>query len=283
MTEYSNNTFYDMAMFKSYKQTAEWFSKGRNPEYRPVRSWARLYKVGDNYELRQGTTICTITPDNVLTFNLTHKQAYGVSVTLSSSLQKVVPIVWTRVSKYRYAIMESRKIDTWRTTNNNFWYFGKYLSSDGEELFDGIQYDLDTGKCLNPQPKLLDTVNKENRIEWLRTSRKFKRGIQIRAKMGVLETICQQVAQSRTKDKNTWVEPDWHHDKWIDLLYTSVKNNEYSTELLTGFVRSSPINFWRHEVPTTASTLKAVEMVFRDVSIPLRKKFSVFDTENKDA
>lgn len=275
--------FYEGALLKTYPQVAEWFTKCRDPEKgRPVRSWGRLYKVGDTYELRMGSAkICTFTPDNVLTFNLTQARAQSVSVTLSSSLSRAVPIMWLRIGVGRYNIGNTIRIDKWIDQNNkSMWLYRSFVIDKGEELFDGIQYNLDTGECINPAPQL-NTVNSDKRVEWLRKSKKFKVGMRLRRKLGVLDTICQQVAQSRTSDRSTWQEPDWGHDKWMNLLYTSVNENQYPTELIEGFVKSSQVSFWKRETPTPEATLTAMESVFKNYSLRLRRMFGVFE-ESKD-
>ena len=42
----------------SYGEVAEWFTRCRNPEKgRPLQSWARMFKVESNYELRLGNAV----------------------------------------------------------------------------------------------------------------------------------------------------------------------------------------------------------------------------------
>jgi len=123
------------------------------------------------------------------------------------------------------------------------------------------------------------TVNKARRLEWLRALRRFKYGVKVRAKLGVLDTLCKQVAEERL-GRSLWERPDWSHDRWITLLYTSIRDNEFPPELLLGFVRTAEITFTfmtPNAQPTIASVLMAVEGVLTARSVQLRAKFGVFD------
>ena len=119
-------------------------------------------------------------------------------------------------------------------------------------------------------------VDVERRRVWLSSLRKFKRGVKIRAKLGVIEHICQQVATER-KGQQTWDAPQWEHDRWITLLYTSIRDDEYPTELLVGFVKTAEVSFFNPKMqPTVVSTLNAVDYVCKQLSKQLRSKFGVF-------
>ena len=82
----------------SYNDVAEWFTRCRNPDKgRPVMSWARIFKVGDTYELRHGSTrVGVFSPDNKFTFTLSTQEARNSSVTLSQALQRTIPFSWHR-------------------------------------------------------------------------------------------------------------------------------------------------------------------------------------------
>ena len=119
-------------------------------------------------------------------------------------------------------------------------------------------------------------INEAKRKFWLRSLRRFKYGIKVRAKLGVLQTICEQVAAER-KGKQKWDAPQWGHDRWVTLLYTCIKNNEFPPELLEGFVKTAEVTFMNsHKPPTIAGTLVAVDKVCKAQSKALRQKFGVF-------
>jgi hypothetical protein len=120
------------------------------------------------------------------------------------------------------------------------------------------------------------TVDKARRLEWLRALRRFKYGVKVRAKLGVLDTICQQVAAKR-RGTQVWDMPQWEHDRWITLLYTSIRDNEFPPELLSGFAQTAEVTFMSPEQqPTVANVLIAVDGVLAARSVQLRTKFGVF-------
>ena len=119
-------------------------------------------------------------------------------------------------------------------------------------------------------------IDEDKRREWLRALRRFKYGIKVRAKLGVLQTICEQVAAER-KGKQRWDAPQWEHDRWVTLLYTCIKDNQFPPELLTGFVKTAEITFLNaRKQPTVEGTVEAVNEICREHSKALRQKFGVF-------
>jgi hypothetical protein len=120
-------------------------------------------------------------------------------------------------------------------------------------------------------------INEAKRKFWLRSLRRFKYGIKVRAKLGVLQTICEQVAAER-KGKQKWDAPQWEHNRWVTLLYTSIRDNEFPKELLEGFVKTAEVTFMNpHKSPTVEGTVDAVDQVCKAQSIALRRKFGVFE------
>jgi hypothetical protein len=120
-------------------------------------------------------------------------------------------------------------------------------------------------------------IDDDKRREWLRALRRFKYGIKVRAKLGILQTICEQVAVQR-KGKQVWDAPQWDHDRWVTFLYTCIKNNEYPSELLEAFVKTAEVTFLapNKQQPTVDKTIDAVNEVCKQLSRPLRTKFGVF-------
>lgn len=119
-------------------------------------------------------------------------------------------------------------------------------------------------------------IDEDKRREWLRALRRFKYGIKVRAKLGVLQTICEQVAAER-KGQQRWDAPQWEHDRWVTLLYTCIKDNQFPPELLIGFTKTAEVTFLNpRKQPTVEGTLDAVNEVCKQNSRALRQKFGVF-------
>lgn len=120
------------------------------------------------------------------------------------------------------------------------------------------------------------TVDPQRRLEWLRALRRFKYGVRVRAKLGVIDTMCKQVAKERGKAM-TWDAPQWSHDRWVTMLYTSIRDNEFPPELLEGFVKTAEVTILSPNLqPTVDGALTAVDVVLKQLSKPLRQRFGVF-------
>jgi hypothetical protein len=85
-------------------------------------------------------------------------------------------------------------------------------------------------------------IDDDKRREWLRALRRFKYGIKVRAKLGVLQTICEQVAAQR-KGKQRMGCTSMGAYRWVTLLYTCIKDNQFPPELLEGFVKTAEVTF----------------------------------------
>ena len=119
-------------------------------------------------------------------------------------------------------------------------------------------------------------INQEKRREWLRSLRRFKQGVRLRARLGVVTIYCQQVAEQR-KGSSQWSAPDWDNDKWVTRLYTAIRDEEFSPELLTGFVESAEVTFLNPKrQPTSQDAVEAMNDVCTRLSKRLRQKFGVF-------
>lgn len=119
-------------------------------------------------------------------------------------------------------------------------------------------------------------IDEDKRREWLRALRRFKYGIKVRAKLGVLQAICEQVAAQR-KGKQVWDAPLWEHDRWITFLYTCIRDNQFPPELLEAFVKTAEVTFLNpRKQPTVEGTIDAVNELCREHSKALRSKFGVF-------
>jgi hypothetical protein len=122
----------------------------------------------------------------------------------------------------------------------------------------------------------MPVIDVDKRREWLRALRRFKYGIKVRAKLGVLQTICEQVAQER-KGARVWKCPDWEHDKWVHFLYECIRDSKFPPELLRGFAQTAEVTFFnRSRQPTVSSVLDTVNQVCKERSKQLRRKFGVF-------
>jgi hypothetical protein len=263
----------------SYEQVAEWYTKARNPEAgRPVQSWARMFKVGDNYELRFGTSVVGVfTPDNKFTFKMTAQEARRNSITLSQALQRAIPFIWVRKSTGRYVVKPTPQYEDYKKAKNEPYAWQYFQKVEGYELFDGLQFDLNTYEPVNAKPSLKDAeVDQENKLLWLRQLRKFKSAIKVRARMGVLESLIQQVDKERVGvSRYDWEQPDWNSDAWQDMLYTSLRDSECPTDLLKGIIKSVSRGYYQTTI-TVKEVVAEADRLCNTYSLDLRRKFGVF-------
>jgi hypothetical protein len=263
----------------SYKEVAEWFTKARDPEKgRPVQSWARMFKVEDSYELRFGNSVVGVfSPDNKFTFKMTAQEARRNSITLSQALQRAIPFLWVRKSTGRYVVKPTPQYEQFKENNPDAYSWHYFSSVEGYELFDGLCFDLNTYEPTNAKPSLKDTeVDQENKLVWLRQLRKFKSAIKVRARMGVLESLIQQVDKERVGvSRYDWEQPDWNSEVWQDMLYTSLRDSECSTELLKGIIKSVSRGYYQTAISVQEVVAEA-DRLCTTYSLDLRRKFGVF-------
>jgi hypothetical protein len=263
----------------SYGEVAEWFTRCRNPEKgRPLQSWARMFKVESNYELRLGNAVVGVfSPDNKFTFKLTSQDARRCSITLSQALQRAIPFLWVRKATGRYVIKPTPQYEEYKKQHDNPHQWDYFSKQEGYELFDGLQFDLDTYEPINAKPLLKDTeVDQENKLTWLRQLRKFKQAIKVRARMGVLESLIQQVDRERTGiSRHDWDMPNWESEAWQDMLYTSIKDSECSTDLLKGIIKSVSRGYYQTQISVKEVVAEA-DRLCTTYSLDLRRKFGVY-------
>lgn len=127
------------------------------------------------------------------------------------------------------------------------------------------------------QPRSVERMNVDRQREWRRAVRTWKMGVKVRAKLGVIQALCDEVAQDRHGGA-TWVAPDWGHDLWVEQLFEAICDNKHPPELLKGFVESAEVTFFATgKQPKPERVLEAVDKVYKQLSRRLRVKFGVFE------
>lgn len=269
---------YESCVCTTYEATRLWFARAKSPDKgRPFNRWGKVVKSGNDFiVLVYGHEVCRITPDNKLTMTIDGQRGATISNTLSSSIQRLVPITWTRVGMRRYRIMGTRTLKP----SDSWWV----KSKEAPELFDGLQFDLDTGEAINAKPDILSRVDPDARREWLRALRRFKANLRLRAKMGVFDGIQRELDTPRNglpKQFNGRA-PDWGSEKWMNLLHTSIRDGQYSKELLAGLLLTMPSVVWRMNSkarPMTEKVKQTIDYIINSNSVELRARFGVFSDE----
>ena len=229
------------------------------------------------YFMHDHVTFASLTPDNVLTFLISPLQGAAISRTMSGSLYKVLPVLWRSTGVSTFELLYHRDDPSGQLRYQN--YVVARWPKLGQELFAGVAFDLTRGVCVNPRPRLIDSVDADRNLAWLRALRSFKRGIAVRGKLGVLDVLCERAhaeIQARRRREFLLDKPDWTSDRWVDYLYRCIRDGEYTDALLNGFVKTSQVNWWRGEQPRAVNVILAANGVCNKLSVELRKRFGVF-------
>lgn len=269
----------------TYAEAVEWFARARNPaKGRPYGRWAKVFKVEGGFEVEvYGVRICRITPDNTLTMLVNGGTGSKVSNTLSMSIYRLIPIGWHRAGMRRYRIPSLKLFGP----ADQYWHKAK----EAPEVFIGLQLDLNTGKFINPKPDMLDRVVSDRRKEWLKALRTYKQHLKLRVKMGVFDAVQQELNKA---DGPKYVSvggkifanraPDWTDEKWMDLLYTSIRDNQHPKELIAGFLLNAPGILWTNKsrsLPVVDRMMYVVDTVIKANSVELRRRFGVFSNDDE--
>jgi len=286
----SLNTYQEMlASFN----TARWPDKGK-----PVNQNWRMFKKGDTMRIvcqGYGTEpLADITPDNIITFVAKESHIISMSQSYVSSFYRWFPFVINRHRKGLYRIRNTKNLDAEihekiKGNNDRYAAYSTFNSvmNNGPSYFCGIQFNLLTGECLNQKPddKFIEIPAK--RKEWRQMLTAYKKGLKARAKVHALDAIAMEVIKEREKSQNSYHarQPDWSSEEWLDCLQESMTTLDFPKHLLKGFIESSMSNNgWgrQSEVPTVDELIKTVDRIFADLSIPLRRRFKVFQSEGHD-
>lgn len=302
----------------TYQQMLEHFKTARTPDKgKPVNHNWRLFKDGDTIRIEfqgYGTHhLADVTPDNIITFVATENHMLESSHSYVASFYRWFPFVVNRHRKGLYRIRSTKNLDneiniavaneTDDIASDSSWYGGGVYSTfnsvmnSGPAYFKGIQFNLLTGECLNQKTDDEFIEIPAKRKEWRQTLTAYKKGLKARAKVHALDAIALDIIKERdnqTANKPVqgyigynWNarQPDWSSEKWLDSLHKNMVALEFPKHLLKGFVETSIANNgWRNrtEAPTVNELYITIDKIFTDLSIPLRRRFKVFQSEGYD-
>jgi len=230
------------------------------------------WKIATSEKYGDHSRFAIIRPDNTIEFPMSISDVSKKAQTLSCNMYSIIPFGIFRISSGRYRLYDTHSGGTW-----------KYRETC-PEYFAGIKFNMLTGECLNRQPDKTTIEIPEKRLEWRRKLATYKKGLKARAKLGAFDSHIQtlEVAKNTRHNSNdwssSWVEPDR-----INLLHTSMVNVDYSQELLTEIVKSCMADRWHRSNVLNSNDIKfEIDRIFKQASIPLRKKFGVFKQNYKN-
>ena len=266
--------------------TARWPEKGK-----PVNHNWRLFKLDDGKTIRimaegyGSEPLADITPDNIITFVAKDSHIINMAQTYVSSFYRWFPFVILRHRKGLYRIGHSKVLDKQMADkpegDSHYNHYSKTMHGM-PSYFKGLQFNLLTGECLNQKPDDKFIERPAQRKGWRKHLTQFKKGMKARAKVHALDGIAQEVL-NEAQAQNRWdrKKPDWSADEWLDLLENSIRQNVYPKEILKGFVQTA-MNTYTPSIPSPKDLLDTVDKVMNDLSIPMRRRFNVFEKEGHD-
>lgn len=249
-----------------YNHAKDLLRRCRKPaEGKQIASWCRIYNnLGEiAFVTDGGTEIGRLTHENMFTFTMSWGASINVSPTLTRGLHRISDFIWFRDAKARYSIAHRKS---------------QPLSSD---LFTGLQANWLTGSFANRS--VLDTtkVDPDARRYWLQCLRDYKKGLKVRAKMGVLKTLIDTVVRERNaQNRYQWTQPDWFNPFWVDKLADAIKTQDFSLDLMKALVQTSDIGYWNRQLSDT-DVLASFDKLTKDLSVQLRLRFGVFGETNE--
>jgi hypothetical protein len=276
----------------TYEEMLAAFKTARNPlKGKPVNHNWRLYMLEDNKTIRincegyGSEPLADVTPDNIITFIARDNHMYTMAQTYVSSFYRWFPFLVQRHRKGLYRIGSSKKIDNAMSNlkegDSHYTQFNKVMH-DMPSYFKGLQFNLLTGDCLNQKPDDKFIERPAQRKEWRRHLTQFKKGLKARAKVHALDGIAQEVL-NESQAQNRWdrKKPDWSADEWQDLLENSIRKNVFPREILKGFIQTT-MSSYNPAIPSPKEIMDTVDKVMNDLSIPMRRRFNVFEQEGHD-
>ena len=260
-------------MISSYQAAQLHMEKARSKaKGRPMKGagW-RLFQDGDEYVVTlYDVQIGRFLPDNTFMFSTNGESAHPVAHTLSTAMHRNLPFHWARFDKRCYRVDHITNVPDSRT------YLHFQQPTNAPQVYDGLKFDMFTGKCLNYMPDLKPTVNPEKRKEWLAASQAWRRKLKVLARIGVLDEI---VAAERANPTPYQHKPRWGRDEWLDKLYKAIKDNDCSTDILRLLAASEVSAFYNS---TGAAFYEAIEKLVKTHSRELRIRFGALEGGTDD-
>ena len=281
----------------NYQQADALWSRVRSPEKgKPITGWLRMFKVGDDFLFKiQGygsTDLCRLSPDNRFTFVAPPEVFQSHAQTLVSSLHRWLPFTCMRHRKGLYRVAHSKTViaelekrynpDPEKDANTHMHNYSMYrqynpVMREQPYFFEGIEFDIVDGTCLNPRPDVKLIEKPEERKQWRRALANFKRGIKARVRVHAFDGIIDEMwAERQGQSRWDWRQPQWESKQWMDLLESSIRDNEFPQELLKGLAQTTSTGYYMSNKPTGQDVLKALDYVCNNQSIELRRRFGVF-------
>ena len=248
-------------MFESYSEALAWFDRAQNKGAgRRVHHRMRMFQDGDKLRMEHDRVpFCIFNPDNTITYVMPVDRLMNRSSSLTQLAHGVAPIglVRKRTGVYRL----------WTGARRNSRYYDRFQAPK-YNYYEGVSFDLATLTCLNPKADPASRVIPEMRRVWLAHLREFKKQVQLRRKLGVLEAIIPTAPNHVPRNVA------------YETLLAALRSKTVTTAqlaILVGFVISTSLWF---STPTAAQAAEHIHALCTSTfSMKLRQDFGVFEED----
>lgn len=265
----------------------------------------RLYEGSGCYEIKYGpfynrreTTLCRIYPDNTLEFTATPEEVHEHCYSFSQMVGKLTPFQFWRIATGRYRVgiqyheswAEARRrtyeeLPHSKGIGSEYWT-AKYrhrtaIIKEQPEYFQGIRFNLETEKCINPRPDRVEVrnIDKEKRKEWLAAKRKLERELKVRVRMGVLEAVIESGIEM--EGRVAWPCINEKRVAVSSALKSDVLTNVHLQDLVWAFCHRLLRHNYHGYGPDRIAEITRDQTIalLKSQSVYFRDKFGVFKDE----
>lgn len=269
---------------------------------RQINAWLSAKLIDDKIHLsRYDTPFVVLREHNhemIAQFVATNRDIIYHSQGLVSALMRWIPFSFIRHSKGVYKIdhtyalskrvndeinrligLPRKELKKLKERNDFFethWYLWESVQrKQSPTYFQGIEYNVHTGECLNAKAEQEYIEIPEKRKQWRRNLALYKKGLKTRLKVGALDRLIEKVNKLNWKEKDIYLEDD----KWIELLATCIDKQEFPKEILLGIALQFPHgrgkNNWGGTL-TAKEEISRIDDIFKPLSKLLRIELGVF-------
>lgn len=254
-----------MGTFTSYAMMHKFMEKAKNKSVgRPLPASMRMKLLDDGTSIAvtygKSQQLFVVTPDNVLTFTASIRQL----AFRAAQMRKVIQFHPHRIRTDRYRIVPTHRTQHWP------------VQTDGcPDYYQGIQFNLTTGECLNRKDFVSPEVIPEARKVWLAALRNFKRAVTVRVKLGVVDGFVNEAKAQGRGLSLPW--QDFSSEESLSWLTQEIMSGNVTTDLLKQITYNAyrTHNSWREEF-TTKAVIKYVNSLIGHNRTALRMRFNVF-------
>lgn len=191
----------------------------------------RMNATDHHIDIEKGATrVARVSPDNVLTLCVSPDQLVTSASFFDMAIYRV------GAGKYRGHHM----LQLNHTAQHMYAYHRKH----DPMIYVGTQIDLNTGRVLNPQPDIKRVVtNVDADREWKRKVTEYRRGWDIRAKMGAIDNVVNEMRQ--TVERRTGLTFGGEY------LMHIIETQDYDKGMQDILLYDIPWYYWRHDHGTT--------------------------------